>query len=117
MEEESDLALSSALPPCSGVSLALQSLSLWNSMSCWTTPPHGPSSPFSPKGGNGTPLLPLQAVPFIKAMALIPVVTVEGDHSSLKDDPDIIQRKENACWLVPISSTVLCILAPLLGIG
>lgn len=118
MEEESDLVLSSALPSCSGVSLALAVSVPVGLCVLLDSPLHGPSSPFSPKGGSSVPLLPLQAVPLIGAMALIPVVTVEDDHSPLKGDPGIIsQGKENERWLVPKSSTVLHIPAPLWAIG
>lgn len=87
-------------------------------MSCGTAPLHGPSSPVSPKGGNSVALLPLQAAPFIRATALIPVVTVEDNHSPLKGDPDvIIHGKENERWLVPKPSTVLHSPAPRWAIG
>lgn len=79
---------SSSHCPCGTPCPPRQSLSVWS-----------PSCPFSPASVCSS---------FIKAVALIPVTMVEGDHSALKGDPDVIlQRKENGCWMVPKSSTVL----------
>lgn len=118
MEEESDLGLSSALPSCSGVSLAL-AVSVPVGL-CVLLDSPSPWSQLSrqPQGWEQCRTAAYASSPFIRATALIPVVTVEDNHSPLKGDPDvIIQRKENERWLVPKPSTVLYSPAPLWAIG
>lgn len=74
---------------------------------------YSPSFPFSPN-----PTATSVSSSCIRVLALIPVNMMENYHSAPKGDPDVIlQRKENGCSVVPKSSIVLHILAPLLAIG